>query len=156
MIENLIIPEPYITISDHEVHDIIKKYSEEYLGYMTDIITKISTGTYTVDMPSKKVFTDGNGGDFRVMPCVFKNEADIFKTVKVVGTNVTNKVVKNQICVGKAFVLHSDDNYITHIVDACILSAIRTAAFAIFCTKLASVSSIVISVDSTNLLIANI
>jgi ornithine cyclodeaminase/alanine dehydrogenase-like protein (mu-crystallin family) len=52
------------------------------------------------------------------------------KTVKIVGTNVMQRTIPDQITVGKAFCVDASDNHITHIVEACLLSSARTGACA--------------------------
>ena len=138
-----IINEPYKRIRDIDVHNIIDKNYDAYLEFIENKLRDIAYGKVDIIMPPKTVFDDnGNGGDFRMMPCIFKNNDNnnninkVVKSVKIVGTNVTNKVIKDQICVGKAFLIHPEDNFITHIFDACILSAVRTAACAIIASKL--------------------
>ena len=82
-------------------------------------------------MPAKILFPDKRtNGDFRVMPCVIEDEGEVLKSVKLVGTNVIQQSVPNQITVGKACILHPTENFVTHIVEACLLSSARTAICA--------------------------
>jgi ornithine cyclodeaminase/alanine dehydrogenase-like protein (mu-crystallin family) len=46
------------------------------------------------------------------------------------GTNRRQRVVPDQITVGKAFHLHPQENFITHVFEACLLSSARTGLCA--------------------------
>ncbi|MBI5396091.1 MAG: hypothetical protein HZA91_12415 [Verrucomicrobia bacterium] len=111
-----------------------------YLTHLETALTAIANGKAQLERPPKMIFDDGPGkGDFRVMPCVFRQGASVIKTVKVVGTNVTSRVVPDQVTVGKALALHPEDNFVTHIFDACALSSARTGAcVAVAAKRLAS------------------
>jgi len=102
-----------------------------FLEFLNRSLDDIAAGRVGVDQPKKQIFDDPGGGDFRVMPCVVKGPDGLFKTVKVVGTNVAGLNVPDQVTVGKAMVLHPVENYVTHVVDACLLSSARTAACAV-------------------------
>jgi hypothetical protein len=52
------------------------------------------------------------------------------KTVKLVGTNVVQERLADQITVGRAFALHPQENFVTHSFAACLLSSARTGACA--------------------------
>ena len=128
--------EPFTYITEHEVHTAL---SEQPLDYLLDIeqqLQQIASATTTIEMPCKAIFVDKHSeGDFRVMPCVVHYPEDSFKTVKLIGTNLTEQVINDQITVGKAFCLHPADNYITHIVEACLLSSARTGLCATLALK---------------------
>jgi ornithine cyclodeaminase/alanine dehydrogenase-like protein (mu-crystallin family) len=91
---------------------------------------RIATGELTIDLPTKQVFTDDSGGDFRVMPCVVRGVETTSKTVKIVGTNIVGQVVPDQITVGRAFQVDPAENFISASFDACVLSSARTGAVA--------------------------
>lgn len=129
-------PEPYAYVTEAAVHAALTAEPAEYLSFIEKRLKSIARGRASMEHPSKLIFKDDLGkGDFRVMPCVIRDAADVIKTVKVVGTNRTGIVVPDQITVGKAFRLHPEDNYITHIYEACLLSSARTAACAITALK---------------------
>jgi ornithine cyclodeaminase/alanine dehydrogenase-like protein (mu-crystallin family) len=124
-------PEPHASISDAAVHAHLTDDPSGYVSFLQARLEEIATGASNVELTSKVIFSDGpGGGDFRVMPCVFRGAGMVVKTVKIVGTNLTQKVVPDQVTVGKAFCLEPDDNFITHIFDACLLSSARTGACA--------------------------
>src|SRR5262249_502568 len=115
--------------------------------YLHDSLTGIADGRIVVEQPAKQVFADVNdreptsaGGDFRVMPCVVRRETRVWKTVKVVGTNVVQRSVPDQITVGKALCIDPPENHITHIIEACLLSSARTGACAAIALKQLAVS----------------
>jgi ornithine cyclodeaminase/alanine dehydrogenase-like protein (mu-crystallin family) len=103
-----------------------------FIRFMTSGVRAVSDGSAQIEMPPKQIFADDDiEGDFRIMPCVLRWGARHWKTVKVVGTNNTQRVVPDKITVGKALVLHPEENFVTHIIDACILSSARTGACAV-------------------------
>jgi ornithine cyclodeaminase/alanine dehydrogenase-like protein (mu-crystallin family) len=90
-----------------------------------------------MEMPPKLIFSDpGNNGDFRVMPCVIQDHDIRIKTVKLVGTNVRQRRVTDQITVGKAFLVDDAENFISHVFEACLLSSARTAICACLAMEL--------------------
>jgi ornithine cyclodeaminase/alanine dehydrogenase-like protein (mu-crystallin family) len=129
--------EPFEYVDERAVHDALVARPLTYLGYLHDSLAAIATGRIVVEQPPKLVFADSvndrqtnAGGDFRVMPCVVRRESRVWKTVKVVGTNVVQKTVPDQITVGKALCIDAAENHITHIIEACLLSSARTGACA--------------------------
>jgi ornithine cyclodeaminase/alanine dehydrogenase-like protein (mu-crystallin family) len=127
-------PEPCVSISDHEVHLRLTQNPAEYFRHMRERLQAIAAGSLSVEMPPKQVFADpGGASDFRLMPCVTRSDERSFKSVKLVGTNIAQITVPDQITVGKALVIDPQENYITHSVDACLLSSARTG----FCAALA-------------------
>ena len=129
-------PEPYEYISEAQVHAALTADPGAYLSFVEGMLKSIAEGRASLEHPPKLIFKDDSGkGDFRVMPCVIRHAAGVIKTVKVVGTNRTGTVVPDQITVGKAFRLHPEDNYITHIYEACLLSSARTGACATIALK---------------------
>jgi len=123
--------EPCTIVSDAEVHRVLTRDPEGYFRHMHDSLRRIAEGRLGVELPPKQVFADpGTAADFRVMPCVVRGEDGATKTVKLVGTNLAQLRVPDQITVGKALVIDAAENYITHIVDACLLSSARTGLCA--------------------------
>lgn len=123
--------EPYRYITESEVHLALTQNPEAYFQFVKHRLTNIARHDATLEMPAKILFPDENSeGDFRVMPCVVKDGSEVMKTVKLVGTNVIQHCVPDQITVGKACVFHPSENFITHIVEACLLSSARTAICA--------------------------
>lgn len=121
--------EPYRVWVDGQIHDILTKEPNEFMIHMNDELRMVTHDESVC--PPKKIFTDKKyKGDFRVMPCVTGTGFDALKTVKIVGTNHQQQVIKDQITVGKAFAIHPTDNYITDIFDACVLSSARTGMLA--------------------------
>jgi ornithine cyclodeaminase/alanine dehydrogenase-like protein (mu-crystallin family) len=98
---------------------------------MSDGVRAVSDGSAQIDMPPKQIFADDDvEGDFRIMPCVLRWGDRHWKTVKVVGTNNAQRIVPDKITVGKALVVHPRENFVTDVIDACILSSARTGACA--------------------------
>ena len=120
--------EPVRLVDDALVHSLLLSDPMHYLGFLEQSLRDIAAGKTALTLPPKAVFDDGPGhGDFRVMPCVTKSADRIVKTVKVVGTNLVQRDVPDQVTVGKAMLLHPEENFVTHIFDANALSSIRTA-----------------------------
>lgn len=118
------------------MHETLVASPHTYLDYLDRSLAGIAAGDIVVEQPSKLVFTDpGSAGDFRVMPCVVRRGANVCKTVKIVGTNMVQKAVPDQVTVGKAFCLDAAENYVTHILEACLLSSARTGACAAIALK---------------------
>jgi ornithine cyclodeaminase/alanine dehydrogenase-like protein (mu-crystallin family) len=129
-------PEPYEYVTDTKVHAALTANPAEYLSFLERMLKSIAEGRTSIEHPSKLIFNDDHGkGDFRVMPCVVRGEGEAIKTVKIVGTNRAGTTVPAQATVGKAFRLHPQDNYITHIYEACLLSSARTGACAAIALK---------------------
>jgi len=129
--------EPYVVITDADVHRALTRDPVRYFKHILGRLRDIASGNITVDMPPKQLFSDpGAQSDFRIMPCVVRDTSGSFKTVKLVGTNTLQHTVPDQITVGKALVIDPRENYITHIVDACLLSSARTGLCAALAIKL--------------------
>ncbi len=123
--------EPHIAIHETTVHSCLAADPQAYLAFLRQSLDAINAGRIAVELPQKSILSDAaTGGDFRIMPCVTTAAARRFKSLKLVGTNTVQTTVPDQITVGKAFVLHPEENFITHIVDACLLSSARTGACA--------------------------
>jgi alanine dehydrogenase len=124
-------PEPSEHVSDAAVHQTLVRSPRLFLDYLHSELAAIAAGCTHAQLPAKQVFTDpANSGDFRLMPCILRGAAGVRKTVKLVGTNATQRCIEDQITVGRAFVLHPTDNFITHSFEACALSSARTGACA--------------------------
>jgi ornithine cyclodeaminase/alanine dehydrogenase-like protein (mu-crystallin family) len=129
-------PEPFDYWTERMVHDALVRDPAGYLAFLDRSLAKIAAGDISVDQPSKLVFSDrGSEGDFRVMPCVVHDDRAARKVVKIVGTNVVQESVRDQITVGKAFCLDARENYVTHVIEACLLSSARTGACAAIALK---------------------
>jgi len=130
-------PEPCIRIDDASVHRLLTDAPESYFRHLHERLRDIAAGRIAVEMPPKQVFADpGETSDFRVMPCVTRAGSRVTKTLKVVGTNTAQRVVPDQITVGKALVIDPIENYVTHVIDACLLSSARTGLCAALAIKL--------------------
>ena len=126
-----ITPEPYRHLDDMQIHRLLTRDPQRYMGYIRAQLDDIANGHASLDLRPKQVFSDPEGaGDFRVMPCVVRNGTDVRKTVKLVGTNAAQFLIPDQITVGKAFALHPAEDFVTHIFDACLLSSARTGVCA--------------------------
>lgn len=123
--------EPFSYIKEVEVHKALTKDPQAYYRFIKQRLTSIALNKAELQMPAKLLFSDQDSdGDFRLMPCVVKDGNEVMKTVKLIGTNVIQQAVPDQITVGKACVFHPTENFITHIVEACLLSSARTAICA--------------------------
>lgn len=131
-------PEPHRHVSEREVHALLSDRPAEYLGFMRARLEALASGALSLELPPKQLFTDPQrSGDFRVMPCVTRGLDTATKTVKLVGTNLIQHEVPDQITVGRAFALHPRENFITHTFEACLLSSARTGVCAaLACTLL--------------------
>lgn len=132
-----ITPEPYIYFDDFRVHRILIRKPAEYLACLYRQLLDIAGGDARLELPPKQIFHDLPGdADFRVMPCVVRTGDSSCKTVKIIGTNTLQKKIPDQITVGKAFVIDSGENFVSHIFEACLLSSARTGACAALAAQL--------------------
>jgi ornithine cyclodeaminase/alanine dehydrogenase-like protein (mu-crystallin family) len=123
--------EPYVHITDKQVHQHLTDRPSEYLEFAMRRLTAIANGDAELNLPAKQLFVDPRQhGDFRVMPCVVHDDQAVVKTLKLVGTNTEQQLIPQQITVGKAFAIHPLENFVTHIFDACLLSSARTGLCA--------------------------
>jgi ornithine cyclodeaminase/alanine dehydrogenase-like protein (mu-crystallin family) len=127
-------PEPFVCVDELKIHRLLTRDPRSYLSFVQKTIESVARGRFGIVLPAKQVFTD-TLGDFRLMPCVLTKDGKHFKTVKLIGTNLLQKKVPDQITVGKAFCLHPNENFITHIFDACLLTSARTGALAALAVK---------------------
>lgn len=123
--------EPYVYFDEQRVHRLLTENPSEYYRYMRDELADIAAGRTKLELPPKQIFSDPDStSDFRVMPCVVRRPGNARKTVKLIGTNTLQQLVQDQITVGKAFVLHPEENFVSHIFEACLLSSARTGLCA--------------------------
>lgn len=119
--------EPFSYFDEMLVHHLLTQDPRGFFQYVLETLSGIANGKILIELPGKQIFFDpATEGDFRVMPCVVKDGESVTKTVKLVGTNTVQKLVPDQITVGKACVIHPEENYISHIFEACLLSSART------------------------------
>lgn len=124
--------EPYVFFDDAAVHRALTSSPGAYLDHLLDGLRAIARNEAELELPPKAVFADpGERSDFRVMPCVVRFPDRVRKTVKIIGTNWPRKIVPGEISVGKAFALHSAENFIEAGFAGCILSSARTGACAV-------------------------
>jgi ornithine cyclodeaminase/alanine dehydrogenase-like protein (mu-crystallin family) len=129
--------EPYRFYNDWEVHDLLTRKPIEYLDHLLALLDSLARQESAIELPHKLVFEDeGAMSDFRVMPCVLRHPERVRKTVKLVGTNTRQRQVPDQITVGKAFALASEENYISAGFAGCLLSSARTGACAATAVRL--------------------
>ncbi|MFP4208004.1 MAG: hypothetical protein ACLFSC_05045 [Wenzhouxiangella sp.] len=125
-------PEPYVFFDDAAVHAALTAAPAAYLDHLLAALKAIARGDAQLELPAKSVFIDpGERSDFRVMPCVVRFPDRVRKTVKIIGTNWPRQIVPGEISVGKAFALHSAENFIEAGFAGCILSSARTGACAV-------------------------
>jgi len=121
--------EPLLHVNDALVHSFLLADPLGYLNFLEQALGDIADGNMSLILPPKEIFEDGPGkGDFRVMSCITRNADRVIKTVKVVGTNLAQRNVPDQVTVGKTLLLHPEENYVTHVFDANAFSSIRTGA----------------------------
>ena len=130
-------PEPFTYVEEATVHAALTAAPVAALDHVEQALAALVRGDLRLDLPSKVIVEDpeDGGGDFRAMPCVVRGGGHALKVVKIIGTNVAQQSVPDQITVGKAFVLHPVENYITHIIEACLLSSARTGMCAALATR---------------------
>lgn len=127
--------EPWEHLDDLEVHARLTAHPVAYLAHLRKRLLQLAWGTRALDLRTKRIFDDGRG-DFRVMPCLTGSGTSAVKTVKIVGTNLEQRRVPDQITVGKAVRLDPVENFVTHVFDACLLSSARTGACATIALQL--------------------
>ena len=132
-------PEPFGYFDEKLVHLLLTDRPLEYYLFVRDELSEIAAGRSQMDLPPKQVFSDQNSAsDFRVMPCVVSGVRGVRKTVKLVGTNTLQQIVPDQVTVGKAFAIHPEENFVSHIFEACLLSSARTGICAAIAIDLLS------------------
>ncbi len=129
--------EPCRSFSDNDVHQRLVGNPLAYYQYVRKALVDIANNAATLELPPKQLFVDpGGSGDFRVMPCVFRRRKEVIKTVKLVGTNLVQQRIPDQITVGKACLLDPQENFVSHWFDACLLSSARTGLCATLAIEL--------------------
>lgn len=123
--------EPYGYFDEETVHRLLTDRPLDYFHFVKNELADIAAGRTVLELPPKQVFSDpGSTADFRVMPCVVRGSGGARKTVKLIGTNTRQQLVPDQITVGKAFVMHPQENFVSHVFEACLLSSARTGLCA--------------------------
>lgn len=124
-------PEPFRYFTESQIHGLLVSDPAGYVRSTRSALRAIARGASRLDLPPKQLFPDAhNRGDFRVMPCEVRRGGNVTKTVKVIGTNTLQRAVPDQITVGKLLVLDPRENFISAIMEACLLSSARTGACA--------------------------
>lgn len=132
-------PEPCTYVDERQVHHRLTAEPASYVHFVRDRLRDVALGHAELELPPKQLFIDPDmAGDFRVMPCVLRHGGQVTKTVKIVGTNLAQTRVPDQITVGKAFALDPQDNFISHVFEACLLSSARTGVCASLAVDLLS------------------
>jgi ornithine cyclodeaminase/alanine dehydrogenase-like protein (mu-crystallin family) len=118
-------PEPCVYLDDLQVHRLL-------IDHLPDVVARLEAALRLVGSPPtlespyglKKVYRLGDTpGDFRIM--AYADAATM--SVKLIGTNEASTVVPDKISVGKLAVVHPVDHHIMALLDACVLSSLRTA-----------------------------
>ena len=123
--------EPCRYYSESDVHGLLTARPGEYFSFARSLLRAIAAGRAQLTLPPKQVFPDAKTqGDFRVMPCELRLGGTVTKTVKVIGTNTVQRTVPDQITVGKLLVLDPVENYVSTVLEACLLSSARTGLCA--------------------------
>lgn len=129
--------EPCQYMGEKRVHDELTRSPADFFQFTLDTLKTLASGAGTMKLPPKQLFDEAdNAGDFRVMPCITRIDGQTVKTVKVIGTNLRQQVIPDQITVGKALVIDPDENHVSHIIEACLLSSARTGICATLGLKL--------------------
>ncbi len=124
-------PEPFRYYTESQVHQLLTTRPADYACFVKNALEAIASGRVQMVLPPKQVFEDPvTHGDFRVMPCEVRGGDTVTKTVKVIGTNTLQRVVRDQITVGKLLVLDPAENFICAVMEACLLSSARTGVCA--------------------------
>ena len=122
-------PEPFRYYTEAQVHASLTRRPEQYVAFLKRSLRAIADGQASLTLPPKQVFDDAaTRGDFRVMPCELRGKGYVTKTVKLIGTNTVQRTVPDQITVGKLLVLDPAENFVSAVVEACLLSSARTGA----------------------------
>jgi ornithine cyclodeaminase/alanine dehydrogenase-like protein (mu-crystallin family) len=137
-----ITPEPFTYFDEYQIHHLLTESPAEYLLWVRQKLGDIATGVTQLELPPKQIFHDPqHESDFRVMPCIVRHGGRACKTVKIIGTNTLQQQIPDQITVGKAFALHPEENFISHVFEACLLSSARTGVCAALATELLAPAS---------------
>lgn len=124
-------PEPCRYYTESQLHGLLTRDPRAYVGSVKAALSAIAAGKSRLTLPPKQVFEDAaTRGDFRVMPCELRHGGRVTKTVKLIGTNTIQRAVPDQITVGKLLVLDPRENFISAVMEACLLSSARTGVCA--------------------------
>lgn len=139
--------EPFLYYDESAVHRLLTADPVAAFAYFAEGLSAAAQGAVLVEQPPKQIFSDpGGSGDFRIMPCVLRQGNRVRKTIKIVGTNIAQRLVPGQITVGKAFCLHPQENFVTHVFEACLLSSARTGLSAALAMKTLAPGSVRLTV----------
>lgn len=123
--------EPFRYFTESQVHALLVADPAGYARSVRSALRAIARGAAQLVLPPKQLFPDARGrGDFRVMPCEVRAGRGVTKIVKVIGTNTLQRAVPDQITVGKLLVLDPRENFISAVMEACLLSSARTGVCA--------------------------
>ena len=132
-------PEPCTWFDDATCHHQLTATPVDYLNALQRDLQRIADGELAITLPPKQLFADSadqyaaansGKGDFRVMPCIVSGSDRVTKTVKIVGSNFSRKVVRNRMTVGRALYLDPQENFVRNEFAAFALSSARTGACA--------------------------
>jgi ornithine cyclodeaminase/alanine dehydrogenase-like protein (mu-crystallin family) len=138
-------PEPCTWFDDAYCHAQLTDAPVAYLNALQRDLQGVADGELAIALPAKQIFADsfeecrrsGSGkGDFRVMPCVVRGPERITKTVKIVGSNFSRKIVGERMTVGRALYLDPQENFVHSEFAAFALSSARTGACAAIAHRL--------------------
>lgn len=130
-------PEAFTYFDEFQVHRILTRDPSGYLDFLHRQLDSIARGEVRLELPPKQIFHDTlDDADFRVMPCVVRAGETACKTVKIIGTNLLQQQIPDQITVGKAFAIDARENFVSHVFEACLLSSARTGACAALAIRL--------------------
>ena len=129
--------EPCKYYSEWQIHEVLVNNAYAFMDLLERFYLAWHNDENIVTQPQKQQFqAKGVKGDFRVMPCIIEGfEGLTIKAVKVIGTNEEEKIVADKICVGKALLINTSDNFVEGIFDVCALSSFRTAAISVLAFK---------------------
>lgn len=123
--------EPCRHFTEAQVHARLVADPRAYVEFIRSGLGAIAEGRAGLTLPPKQVFQDPvTRGDFRVMPCEVRDGERVTKTVKLIGTNTVQRVVPDQITVGRLLVLDPAENFVAAVMEACLLSSARTGVCA--------------------------
>lgn len=118
-------PEPCVCLDDVQMHRLLIARVPLLVERLEARLRAVASAP-EIEQPHglKTVYQLGDTpGDFRIMA-----HADgTTMTVKLIGTNEAGTVVRDKISVGKLAVVHPVDHHVMALMDACVLSSLRTA-----------------------------
>lgn len=138
-------PEPCTWFDDASCHAQLTDAPVAYLNALQRDLQGFADGELVIALPAKQIFADslydcsqpGSArGDFRIMPCVVRGPGRMTKTVKIVGSNFSRKLVPQRMTVGRALYLDPQENFVRSEFAAFALSSARTGACAAIAHRL--------------------